>query len=208
MELPEIGAPMFLALGDGVNFRSRLESVDPDTFSVAAPLETSGPEGFLPGYEFEVFWVPPRSRIVMPVLLKGISDGAPFRWNLFPTAEPVVSNRRQFARGGAGAPVRLFGEWGEQERNGRMLDISEGGLRFWMPEAKGVKEGDHMRALVWLGTSEAELTGRVHAVRPAVGEPGLHVVLIFRTVDPLAQMIRQYVIAWEIGERRKAKYGQ
>ncbi|GAA2896410.1 hypothetical protein Acy02nite_61360 [Actinoplanes cyaneus] len=205
MELPEIGAPMFLALGDGVNFRSRLESVEDDTFSVAAPLETTGPTGFLPGYEFEAFWVPPRTRVVMPVLLKGVSDEAPFRWTLFPTAEPTISNRREYARGGAGAPIRLFGEWGPQYLQGRMLDISEGGLRFWVPDAKMFKEGDYMRALVWLGNGEAEIKGKVYAVRPAADEPGHHVVLIFKTVDPLAQMIRQYVIAWEIGERRKAR---
>ncbi|GIF07370.1 PilZ domain-containing protein [Actinoplanes siamensis] len=208
MELPEIGSPMFLALGDGVNFRSRLEAVDEDTFSVAAPLETTGPEGFLPGYEFEVFWVPPRTRIVMPVLLKQVSDSAPFRWALFPTAEPVISNRREFARGGAGAPIRLFGEWGPQYLQGKMLDISEGGLRFWVPDATAFREGDYMRALVWLGNGEAELKGKVYAVRPANDGPGFHVVLIFKTVDPLAQMIRQYVIAWEIGERRKAQRGQ
>ncbi|WP_436520879.1 PilZ domain-containing protein [Actinoplanes sp. HUAS TT8] len=205
MELPEIGSPMFLALGDGVNFRSRLESVDGDTFSVAAPLETSGPTGFLPGYEFEAFWVPPRTRIVMPVLLKDVTDSAPFRWTLFPTAEPVISNRREYARGGAGAPIRLFGDWGPQYLQGRMLDISEGGLRFWVQDAKMFSEGDHMRALVWLGNGEAELKGKVYAVRPAADEPGHHVVLIFKTVDPLAQMIRQYVIAWEISERRKAR---
>ena len=205
MELPEIGSPMFLALGQGVNFRSRLESVDGDTFSVAAPLETNAAEeGFRPGYEFEVFWVPPRTRMLMPVLLKDVSDHAPFRWTLFPTAEPTISNRREYARGGGGAPLRLFGEWGTQYLQGQMLDISEGGLRFWMPENKQVREGDQMRALVWLGNGETEVKGRVYAVRPAPDEPGQHVVLIFKTVDPLAQMIRQYVIAWEISERRKA----
>ncbi|BCJ46149.1 hypothetical protein GCM10010168_50980 [Actinoplanes ianthinogenes] len=205
MDLPEIGSPIFLALADGVNIRSRLESVDDGTFSVAAPLETSGPDGFLPGYEFEVFWVPPRTRIKMPVLLKGVSDSSPFRWTLFPTAEPEISNRREFARGGAGAPIRLFGEWGPSWLQGQMLDISEGGLRFWVNDATMLKEGDYMRALVWLGNGEAEIKGKVYAVRPAGDEPGYHVVLIFKTIDPLAQMIRQYVIAWEIGERRKAR---
>ncbi|GIE89773.1 PilZ domain-containing protein [Actinoplanes regularis] len=208
MDLPEIGTPMFLALGDGVNFRSRLESVDSETFSVTAPLETTGPDGFLPGYEFEVFWVPPRSRIVMPVVLKAVSEHAPFCWTLLPTSEPVISNRREFVRGGGGAPIRLFGEWGQQYLQGQMLDISEGGLRFWVPDASAFKVGDDMRALVWLGNGETELKGKVYTVRPAEDGAGQEVVLIFRTVDPLSQMIRQYVIAWEIGERRKAREQQ
>jgi hypothetical protein len=205
MDLPEIGSPMFLSLADGVNIRSRLESVDGNTFSVAAPLETAGPVGFLPGYEFEVFWVPPRNRIKMPVLLKDVTQTSPYRWTLFATAEPEISNRREFARGGAGASIRLFGESGSQWQQGQMLDISEGGLRFWVADDKMFKEGDYMRALVWLGNGEAEVKGRVYAVRPAGDEPGYHVVLIFKSIDPLAQMIRQYVIAWEIGERRRAR---
>ena len=43
VELPRPGTPVFLVLGDAVNFRSRLETVDGDSFTVTAPLETAGP---------------------------------------------------------------------------------------------------------------------------------------------------------------------
>ena len=40
-ELPAVGTPMFLVVDEGVNFLSRLESVEGDTFTVTAPLETA-----------------------------------------------------------------------------------------------------------------------------------------------------------------------
>jgi len=204
-ELPALGASMFLVLGEGVNFRSRLESVDGDTFTVAAPLETAGPAPLTPGQEFDVFWALPRTRIVLPTRLVAVSDEAPFRWTLAPTEAPRPSNRREFVRGGGGAAVRVLND--DQEFEGALLDISEGGLRFWIDEPAGLTPGDHLRAAVVLGTpGEVELSGTVLTVRDApYGEPGQDVVITFNTEESLAQMIRLYVMTWEINERRQRR---
>ncbi len=207
VEFPEIGTPIFLVLGEGVNFRSRLESIDGDRFDVAAPLETAGPI-LEPGHAFDIFWAPPRTRIVLPCRLVGISDGAPFRWTLAPTANARQSNRREFVRGGGGAAVRLGTDSGDQSAEGALLDISEGGLRCWIDEPVSLTSGDRARAAVWLGTDEVELTGTVHTVRDAPdGDPGQHLILTFDAKEKVAQMIRQYVLAWEIGERRLNQRG-
>lgn len=202
-ELPALGAPMFLVLGEGVAFRSRLESVDGDTFTVAAPLETAGPAAITPGHEFDVFWVPPRTRVVVPTRLVAISDQAPFRWTLAPTEAPRQSNRREYVRGGGGAAVRLA-TGDDVAIDGALLDISEGGLRFWLDEPVPLAPGDHLRAAVRLGDSgEVELSGTILTVREAPhGDPGRHVVLTFNTEESLAQAIRLYVMTWEINERR------
>jgi len=202
VEFPEIGSPIFLVLGEGVNFRSRLESIDGDAFEVAAPLETTGPE-LAPGNEFDVFWAPPRTRIVLPSRLTGMSDGAPFRWTLVPTANARQSNRREFVRGGGGAAVRLDTDAIDRPIEGALLDISEGGLRCWIDEPVPAGHGDHLRAMVWLGTAEVELSGTVHTVRDAPhGEPGQHLILTFDAKEEVAQIIRRYVLAWEVAERR------
>jgi hypothetical protein len=206
VDLPEIGEAMFLVLGEGVNFRSRLESVDSGTFSVAAPLETIGPAALEPGREFEVFWVPPRSRVVMPCRLIGMSDTAPFRWTLLPTGNARQANRREFVRGGGGAAVRLDTDSNDQSAQGALLDISEGGLRCWIDEALPLAPGDRVQATVWLGAGEVTLIATVHTVREAPhGDPGQHLILLFDTKDDVAQMIRQYILAWEIGERRRSR---
>ena len=202
-ELPAVGTPMFLVLGEGLNFRSRLESVGSDTFTVAAPLETAGPAALVPGQEFDVFWVPPRTRIVLPTRLVAISDETPYRWTLAPTEAPRQNNRREYVRGGGGAAVRLVTE-ADHEIEGALLDISEGGLRCWIDEPAKLAPGDRMTAMVGLGTSgEVVLTGTILTVREAPhGDPGQHIVLTFDAEEILAQMIRLYVMTWEINERR------
>jgi hypothetical protein len=204
IDWPQIGTPVFLVLGEGVNFRSRLESVDGTAFSVAAPLEIAGPAVLEPGHQFEVFWAPPRTRVVVPSRLVATSTTAPLRWTLVPTAPARHDNRRQFVRGGAGAAVRLDAEVSGQPASGVLLDISEGGLRCWIDEPTSLAAGDHVLATVWLGTNEAQLGGTVHTVRQAPhGDPGQHLILTFDAIEEVAQLIRQYVYAWEIGERRR-----
>lgn len=204
--LPEIGSQVFLAIGEGANFRSRLEAVGNGTFSVAAPLETAGPSALAPGHEFQIFWAPPRTRIVLPCRLVQITDNAPFQWRLEPVGTPQVSNRREFVRGGGGAAVHLTAAEDDRasEAEGRLVDISEGGLRCRITQPLPVRVGDEMRAVVWLGSGEVELTGRVHTVRDD-GDGVQQLILLFRTQEAVAQMIRQYIIAWEIGERRRVR---
>ncbi|WP_328474507.1 PilZ domain-containing protein [Actinoplanes sp. NBC_00393] len=206
VELPEQGTPVFLVLGEGVNFRSRLETVDGDAFTVAAPLETSGPAVLEPGQEFEIFWAPPRTRVMLPCRLIAVSDEAPYRWTLVPTAPARHDNRRQYVRGGAGALVRLDADMAGQPAEGVLLDISESGLRCWVDQPLSLAAGDRVKATVWLGTDEARMNGIVHTVREAPhGDPGQHLILTFGTPEEVARMIRQYVLAWEIGERRRGR---
>jgi hypothetical protein len=187
-----------------VNFRSRLETVDGAAFTVAAPLETSGPAVLGPGHEFEVFWAPPRTRVVLPCRLIAVSDEAPYRWTLTPTAPARHDNRRQFVRGGGGAVVRLDVDLAGQSAEGVLLDISEGGLRCWIDQPMSLAIGDQVGATVWLGTGEARLKGVVHTVRAAPhGDPGQHLILTFDSPEDMGRMIRQYILAWEIGERRR-----
>ena len=204
--LPTVGTPMFLVLGEELNFRSRLESAGDDTFTVAAPLETTGAAAPAPGHRIDVFWAPPHTRILLPSRLVAVSDEAPFRWTLAPAEPPRLSNRREFVRGGGGAAVRLT-TGDDQELDGALLDISEGGLRCWIDEPAKLAPGDQLRAVVGLGTAaEAELTGTILTVRDAPhGDPGRHVVLTFDTGESIAQLIRLYVLNWEINERRRAR---
>jgi hypothetical protein len=199
-DLPRVGTAMYVVHAEGVNYRSRLESIDGETLSVTAPLETTDGDMPKPGQIVEVFWAQPRARIILPCRLVEIAE-SPYRWVLEPIAAPVISNRREFVRGGGGAPVELAGDE-EQRITGRLLDISEGGLRCWVAAPAEMKVGDKMQAWVTLGAGYVEVEGAVHTVREADEDSGHHVILTFRTPEQVARVIRQHVYAWEIAERR------
>lgn len=199
-ELPRVGTAMYVMHAEGVNYRSRLESIDDGTLSVTAPLETNGPDAPRPGQVVEVFWAQPRARIILPCKLVEVAD-SPYRWVLEPIAAPVVSNRREYVRGGGGPAVALAGD--DERFDGRLLDISEGGLRCWVAAPAKMKVGDKIQASVALGAGEVEVEGAVHTVREAGEESGHHVILTFRTPETVARVIRQHVYAWEIAERRR-----
>jgi c-di-GMP-binding flagellar brake protein YcgR len=203
-ELPEIGTPMYLVHSEETNFRSRLEAVVDGTLRVSAPLETSGADEIRPGEEIEVFWAQPRARVILPCRLVEIAGKAPFRWVLEPIGRPRASNRREYVRGGGGTVVQLAAEPDEQSLNGRLLDISEGGLRCWVPRASKISVGDQMTASLQLDTGALELEGTVFSVRDAIDEPGRHLVVTFETNEPTAKRIRQYVFAYELAERRRS----
>jgi len=202
-ELPGLGTAMYLVHSEETNYRSRLEAVEGDLLSVAAPLETEGAEAPRPGQTVEIFWAQPRARVILPCRLVEVADTAPYRWILQPIGTPQPSNRREFVRGGGGPAVQLGAEPEEAPLDGRLLDISEGGLRCRMPEKPEIKVGDPMSAWLRLDTGDVEVTGAVHTVREAYGEPGYEIILIFRADENTAQLIRQHVFTWEITERRR-----
>jgi c-di-GMP-binding flagellar brake protein YcgR len=202
-KLPSLGTPMFLVHTEDTNYRSRLEAVEGDMLSVAAPLETEGPAAPRPGQTVEIFWAQPRARVILPCRLVAITDSAPYRWTLQPIGAPEPSNRREFVRGGGGLPVQLGAEPEETLLDGRLVDISEGGLRCLLADKPQIKVGDPMSASLRLNTGDVEVTGTVHTVREAYGEPGYEMILIFRPDDTTAQQIRQHVFSWEITERRR-----
>lgn len=210
VDLPRIGTPMYVVHSEGVNYRSRLEAADGDTLTLTAPLETTGPTAPLPGRRLEVFWAQTRSRVVLPCRLVEVADTAPYRWILVADGVPRHSNRREYVRGGGGGAVRLTveaevgaeGDAGEAV-TGRLLDISEGGLRCWVARAPQVGAGDRLSAAFLLDGDEVELSATVLDVRDAWDEPGQHIICTFRTGEGTARLIRRHVFAWEIAERRE-----
>ncbi|MEU8819100.1 PilZ domain-containing protein [Actinoplanes sp. NPDC048796] len=200
-ELPAVGTPMYLALGEGANVRSRLVATGGDTFTVAAPLEVAGQAA-----EFDVFWASPSTRIVLPSRLVAVDGEAPYHWALAPAGPARHSNRREYVRGGGGAAVRLTGDGHEMQA--ALLDISEGGLRCWIDEPAPLTPGDRLRAAMNLpGDHRLALDGTILTVREAPhGDPGRHVVVTFTTPEQAARTIRSYVMSWEISERRRHEH--
>lgn len=205
LDIPRIGTPVYVEDVTGVNYRTRLEEVDGDTLRVAAPLETTGIRAPAPGHKFDVYWAQTRARVILPCRLLGVADVSPFRWILAADGTPRTSNRREYVRGGVGtgAAVRLAVARTANSVEGRLLDISEGGLRCWVSEAPKVGASKHLVVSVRLGKDEMDLPAAVVAVRDALDEPGKHVILSLQIGERMAQLIRKHVFAWEIAERRR-----
>ncbi|GID28593.1 PilZ domain-containing protein [Paractinoplanes brasiliensis] len=199
--LPGKGTPLFLVTAEEASVTSRLESVDGDTFNVMRPAGLT--EQLEEGAELDIFWTTPNSRVVVTCRLLDSGED-PSHWRFAPTGPARSDNRRQFPRGGAGAAVRLMAAGDGGPAAGALLDISEGGLRCWIDPSLSFAQGDRVRATLWLGTGEVELDSVVHAVRETrPGDLGRHLILTFAPDDKAANLIRQYVKAWEIGERRR-----
>lgn len=204
LDLPRIGTPVWVEDVEGVSYRSRLEEVVGDTLRLAAPLETVGPATPHPGHRYDVYWAQTRARVILPCRLLGVADVAPHRWILSSIGSPRSSNRREFVRGnGAGRPVRLGVGRSDDVMEGRLLDISEGGLRCWVATTPPVGSSGWLRVTVELDGTELELPASVVAVRDAYDEPGKHVILSFQIGERVAQQIRRHVFTWEIAERRQ-----
>jgi hypothetical protein len=193
---------MYVVHAEGLNYRTRLEEVDGNRLSLATPLETSG-QNPLPGNQLDVFWALPRTRVILPCKLIEIGESAPYRWVLEPVGVARQSNRREYVRGGGGGPVWLASGERDDAMVGRLLDISEGGLRCWVARAPQVGAGGRVMASVPLGKTEVEVDGSVIDVRDAWDEPGHHMILQFQAAERVARMIRQHVFAWEVAERRR-----
>lgn len=203
VEMPAVGTPVYLLL-NAQSLRTQLESLDGNSFTVAAPADVGGLGAVEVGQELDIFWAVPRNRLVLPCRLTEVSDQAPHQWTLAPTATVRHDDRRRFARGGAGATVELQPEAKSGPIAGKLIDISEGGLRCWTDGTSSLAPGDRVGVTVWLGTREEHLDTVIHTVRQLPqGDPGQHLILTFEAKDEVAKLIQQYVIAWEIGERRR-----
>jgi hypothetical protein len=99
--------------------------------------------------------------------------------------------------------VEAADDTGEKTVAGRVLDISEGGLRCWVARAPQIGAGDRLRASLRLGRDDLDLAAGILSVRDAVDEPGQHMILSFQISERVARVIRQHVFAWEIAERRQ-----
>lgn len=200
VRVPDVGTPVHLLVA-GESRPSRVVAAGDGTVTTTAPADGPALEV---GADLDVFWAVPGSRVVLPCRLTGVSDQTPHRWTLTPTAASRLDRRRS-PRGGAVAAVELHVFKLGATATGTLVDISEGGLRCWIDdESLALAPGDPVGVSIWLGTREARLTTVVHAVRELPRSySGQHLVLTFETEDVTAALIQQYVVAWEIGQRRR-----
>jgi hypothetical protein len=201
---PDVNALVDLAV-EGAEYLSRVEGVVGDSIAVAAPLNGTlePPE---PGEPIAVRWsAGTRGRWVVPTSLLSIrrpkGKGLAF-WNLRLEREPELHQRRQFARGGGGAPVLLENSW-SGALSGDLSDISEGGLRCRFPYAN-LRPGETVTVNVPLGGDRLRVNGWVLRVTEDNASRSTDVVVTFDLPEHDAGMVRRYVIQQQILARKAA----
>lgn len=217
-DLPEVNSLLFIAVNEEGSWRSRVEDVDGQMLTVAAPLGKGDLEVPDDGAELEVFWTGTRARYVLPVRMMGQTRDRPPRWHLLAVGRATRQTRRSYVRGGGGGPAEIVRTGRvEQARNdvavssrsggsngpqqGTVIDISEGGVRCRMDSADLIP-GDQVRVRVRLGDAALDLNGSVLLVREQSPD-GVDVVVVYQLSESDAQTVRRYVFQWEIAERRR-----
>jgi hypothetical protein len=204
-ELPALGATVEVAVSDDVSYRAKVERAGDGVLTVSAPIASDVRVPDVGG-PVTMAWSANRSRRVVEARMLGLTTERPWRWNLQPVGSVDAQSRRRYVRGGGGEPVQLWRPGAIQPtiRDGRLLDLSESGLRGRV-SAAGFTQGDQLQIRLPLGDDLVVAAGEVIFVRSHTDPSVLDVVVEYDLRESTAAMVRRYLFAWEIDERRRAR---
>jgi len=202
---PDINTLVDVRLSGDRDYPSRIEDVGDKTWTLAAPFGGAVVDPPLPGSELQVRWTGVRGRYSAPVRLVQVSRGAVTTWVVELTGEVHLEQRRRFARAGGGEPVsvRAADPPDAAEVTGKIVDISEGGIRCWLSGA-GFAGDQEVVITVSLGDEQMVMTGAVLKATERDGGKGLDVVITFDLDEDHAGLIRRYVMQAQLRARRAA----
>jgi hypothetical protein len=201
LERPAVGTPVAIKVADGSFLPARVLSRVGDEVTLDAPSII----GAVPRpVEHDVLQLSyPCSRGMQFVDARFVSAErvpAPVWKVLLTVDEAVVHQRRRFVRAATDGPVCLTVDGGiQQVRMGRLLDVSEGGVRARVP-SKGQLEGDWASVRIVVDGDAVDVSGTLLRVEPAA-EGYDEIVVAFPDDHALAGRLRRFVMA----EQRRAR---
>ncbi len=211
--LPGINSLVDVRIPDGREFASRVEDINGDALTLAAPFG-AGVEPPELGTTMEMCWTSQRGRHIVATRLAEIKRGMLSSWVVQLDGEIHLLQRRKFVRGGGGEPIQVH-LTAEQEAGvlaGRVVDISEGGLRCWLDSGKlscDFAGGETVTAVVGLEGDQIAIHGEVLRVSAEPAQPGkakqpLEIVIVFELPEDTAGIVRRYVLHSQLLARRLA----
>jgi hypothetical protein len=200
-DLPPINSLIDLVLPDGETFPSRIEGIDGKVFAVGAPLGlTAKPPKS--GLALEVEWVGEDRRHAADMRLKGVSGGSPQLWNLEVVSSVRTQSRRNYVRGGGGENADISRE--NQKITGRVIDLSEGGVRLRVGDDL-FGSGEQVDVLLKLDGDRLSVRGTVLFVRRQPETASFDLIVTYETPEALGRTIRGYVLKREMEARRRLR---
>jgi c-di-GMP-binding flagellar brake protein YcgR len=203
--LPEVNELVRICVADDRQGQpSRVEDSTATTLVLAAPSYAGDLLTTRVGMAALVRWTGARGLFEVDVALDRVRrHDAVAVWEVHPTSEVRVQQRRRYARVRAELPMVFVprADTPAEVVNGTGVDLSEGGLRARVP-AGAIVEGARLQARFALDDEAVSVLGSV--IKVAVAGRQAEVVVIFE--EPVADeaVIRRWVLRQQILARRKA----
>lgn len=198
-EAPEVNTIVMLDIaGWTAPLKTRVEELG-EVVTVADPVVgDSGHEPSL-GSAVHLRWHGARGPSEMSATLVATEQRSLKLWHLRPDGEPVVNQRRDFARAEVLLPVALDTDGGTVD--GHLADLSEGGLKAVCPSSVELAVSDRVRVQLTVGGTELALDSEVVRVQADKGQ--LYAGCRFVDIDEQrAHLIRKYVFERQMEQRR------
>jgi len=218
--IPSINSLVEVVFDDTRTYRSRMEDVADDVLTVAAPIGAGDVEPPALGEVFVLAWADHRARHMVSVRLTAMTTERPIRWQVQVDGEPRRDNRRNFMRAGGGGEAVQIQRSGRDDAaaakgaaaaedaaaaGGRLIDISEAAIRCWLGSCE-YQPGELVAVATTLHNHQLELVGTVLSVRqPAPAGKGAEIVVTYEVDEARAQIIRRYVMDYDLVERRRER---
>jgi hypothetical protein len=200
-DLPPINSLVDLVLLDGETYPSRVEGVDGRVYTVGAPLDLAAhaPKS---GTVLEVEWVADERRQAVDMRLKAVTGGQPPLWKLQVASSVRPQSRRNFVRGGGGENADI--SRGDHKVTGRVIDLSEGGVRLRVTDDL-FDGGEHVDVLLKLDGVRLSVRGSVLFVRRHPETASFDLIVTYETPEAVGRAIRGYVLKREMEARRRLR---
>ena len=200
--LPAINCLVDVVLMDGEAYQSRVEDQSDKRLTVAAPFGVNVADMPKVGADMELAWVVGDRRHAVDVRLVALSKEQPPRWSLEPVGSIRLQTRRNYVRGGGGEAVEV--SMGGTAYAGRIIDLSEGGVRCRLKEDKFDRD-DRVELRLALESETIPLTGTVVFVRRDHKNVTYDVIITYEATELVCRAIRGYVLRREMEERRRQR---
>ncbi|GGM70519.1 PilZ domain-containing protein [Dactylosporangium sucinum] len=200
--LPAINCLVDVVLMDGETYQSRVEDVTDRRLTVAAPYGIHAADMPKIGSSMELAWVAGDRRVAVDVRLTALSREQPPRWSLETVGSIRLQTRRNYVRGGGGESVEVSS--GGASYEGKVIDLSEGGVRCRLTEDKFDRD-DRVEVRIALENETIPLRGTVLFVRRDYENATFDVIITYETTELVGRAIRGYVLRREMEERRRTR---
>lgn len=199
VDLPQINTLIELMLEDGTTHPSRVENIDDLVLSVAAPAGVHRPEV---GTSAAVRWLGERGVYSASVRITAIVQDRIALWILQSDGVVEYGTRRGAVRIDVDLPVHIVDLVDESSWEGRLMDLSESGLRCHLAGRQPPKAKLKVMAAFPIDGAEVKVRGSVLRSHAGHGDEESEAVVVLHAEEKIAQQIRRYVIQRQILARR------